>query len=86
MAARPRLVRAAARAAAAGPGRAVPYRTGPDVRLDVELNDGAYLRAVRAQFRACMSDAHTLTLTGASATAVWAQYWQMKRRAQAAVA
>ena len=62
-----------------------PFRAEPAVTLEIELNDGAYLDAVRRLFTDRMSGDRTLVLKGESAIAVYAKYWQMKLQAQAEV-
>ena len=52
------------------------------VKLEVELNNGPYLDAVRKLFGEQMDGDRTLALTGQNATAVWAEYWEKKLRAQ----
>jgi D-amino peptidase len=72
------MVRSAAREVAAGPTEARPFRVDGEVTLEVELADGPYLEDVRARYGPEMRDGRTLVLTGPSATAVWADYWQRK--------
>lgn len=73
-------VREAARSVATDPPSVAPYRTGDRVTLDVELNDGAYRVTVAREYPDRMQDARTLVIHGASATEVWADYWQLKLR------
>ncbi len=62
--------------------KVAPYRVGPTVMLEIELDGGPYLEAVRTKFSDRMSDEHTLVLKGGNALGVWAEYWQMKLQAQ----
>jgi D-amino peptidase len=78
-------IRAAAQTAVRRPPLAKPYAVGPSVALRVRLNDGPYRRAVQGLFRDRMEGERDLALTASRATDVWAEYWQIKRRAQAAV-
>lgn len=77
-----RICEAAARVVASPPP-VKPYQLGPDVCLEVELNDGPYLDVLRRLCSDSMADEATLVLRGGSATAVWADYWELKLRAQA---
>ncbi|MFH0962851.1 MAG: M55 family metallopeptidase [Planctomycetota bacterium] len=59
-----------------------PYRLQAPVTLEVRLREGAYRDAVGKLFASRMSAADRLRLTGDTATAVWAEYWQKKLQAQ----
>jgi len=59
-----------------------PYRVGPPVELEIELNDGPYLVAVKRLFAAEITDARTLLCRADSVTAAWAGYWKKKLAAQ----
>lgn len=61
------------------------YDVRPEAEIEVELNDGQYLGAVRAIFSDRMRDERTLLFKGANATMAWAEYWQTRLRAQAAM-
>lgn len=77
------LIRTAAQAVAAAPPSVEPLTLGTEVTLEVELNDGAYLEAIRSLFGDAMSTERTLVIKAQSATAAWADYWQKKLAAQA---
>jgi len=62
-----------------------PYRAGSYVWLEVVLNDGPYLTALRPLAEARMRGDHTVVFGGPSATAVWSAYWQLKLKVQAAM-
>jgi len=76
-------IRAAAESVVRDPPAVQPLRFEPPVRLEVRLNDGPYLQAVRDALGEAMTDERTLVIDGPSATAVWAEYWQAKLRCQA---
>lgn len=78
-------IRSAAREAAREGAGVRPWRVGAPARLEVTLNDGAYLDAVRRLCADRMVDERTLCLDAPNATAVWAEYWALKLRCQAAV-
>lgn len=63
-----------------------PYSVGKDVTLEVQLNDGAYLDTVRHEFKDSMTNDHALLLRSDSATAAWAQYWQIRLHCQKLIA
>jgi len=75
-------IRSVARRVVANPPLVAPYRTG-DVTLEVELNDGAYLDAVRVHLADKLRGDRTLVITEPSATAAWAAYWAGKLFCQA---
>ena len=79
-------IRKAAEEVVKNPPPVSPYSVGKDVTLEVELNDGAYLDAVRREFKDSMTNDHTLVLHSNSATAAWAQYWQMRLHCQKLIA
>ena len=62
-----------------------PWTLGPAVTLEVSLNPGPYADAVRRLYAADLNHDGDLVLKGASATAVWADYWQRKLEAQTRV-
>lgn len=62
-----------------------PYRAGSYVWLEVVLNDGPYLTALRPLAEARMRGDRTVVFGGPSATAVWSAYWQLKLKVQAAM-
>jgi len=64
------------------PPEVQPYIVGDDVTLEVQLRETPYLHSVRKIFSDRMKDDNTLVLKGSSATEVWADYWQIKLRAQ----
>lgn len=76
-------IREAAARVVASPPAVNPYCLSPDVCLEVELNDGPYLAAVRRLCGDSMVNESTLVLRGKSATAVWAAYWERKLHARA---
>jgi D-amino peptidase len=63
-----------------------PLRFDSPVRLEVELNDGPYLDAVRSLFETELTDGRALVLSADSVPSVWADYWARKLRAQALAA
>ena len=79
-------IRAACRQVAASPPPVQPYHLDGEVSLEVTLNDGPYLDAVRQAFGGSLLGERSLVLTGETATAVWADYWQKKLHCQALVA
>lgn len=77
-------IRAAAEAIVKNPPPVKPYTVGSAVTFEVELNDGPYLDAFRSLYAKEMdADERTLRISGAGATAAWADYWQRKLQAQA---
>ena len=78
-------IRKAAREAVESPPPVQPYRQSGEVTLQVELNEGPYLQAVRQEWAEEMKTDRILVLRGPSATAVWADYWQKKLHCQALV-
>lgn len=64
------------------PPEVQPYIVDDDVTLEVQLRETLYLHSVRRIFSDRMKDDNTLVLKGGSATEVWADYWQLKLRAQ----
>jgi len=75
-------IRESAMACVSHPPAVEPLTVKPPVILDVELNDGHYLKAVRRISHDKMADEQTLKLTGRSVTQVWADYWRIKIAAQ----
>ena len=71
-------IRQAAEEVVKKPPPVSPYSAGKDGTLEVELNDGIYLDTMRRKFKDKMKDDRALVLHCKSATAAWAQYWQMK--------
>lgn len=76
------LIRQAAERVARGLVQVAPLRLAAPVQLDVHLRDTAYTQAVRELFPRQMQGPRVLRLQGPTATAVWADYWQMKLQAQ----
>ncbi len=77
------MIRNAAKAAVTNPPVAKPWTLGNDVILTVSFNAGPYADAVRRLNKDDLNDNNDLVITGDSATAVWAAYWQKKLEAQA---
>ena len=75
-------IRSAAKKIANKPTDIKPYTVGREVALEVKLNKGHYLDAIRKIYGSEMTDDNTLILQGKSATDVWSQYWQKKLNAQ----
>jgi D-amino peptidase len=73
----------AAQSIAQTPPPALPYKTGPYVWLEVVLNDGPYLDALRPLAKERLRGDRTVVFGGRSATAVWSAYWQLKLKVQA---
>ena len=57
-----------------------PYTVGNRAELEIRLHAGPYLDTRRLLFPSQMADHRTLALSGDTATAVWADYWQIKLR------
>jgi hypothetical protein len=76
------LIREAAINAASGKVNARPFCVGKQVELQVHLYDNPYCQAVRELESERMLSGNILRLEGRSATAVWADYWQIKLSAQ----
>jgi D-amino peptidase len=76
------LIREAAIKAASGKVDARPFCVGKQVELEVHLYDNAYSQAVQELVPNDMKSETIVHLKGSSATAVWADYWQIKLRAQ----
>jgi D-amino peptidase len=74
----------AAEALVQHPPGVAPWRVGA-ADLTIEFAEGAYLDALRRDFAHWLATPTTMRLTGASATAVWADYWQRKLAVQAAL-
>lgn len=72
------LIRSAAQKVVEEPPPVLPYAVGEEATLEIELNDGPYLDAVRATLSTEMTDERTLVITGETATAAWAEYWGKK--------
>ncbi|MBT3381877.1 MAG: hypothetical protein HN742_04315 [Lentisphaerae bacterium] len=77
-------IRQAAESVVRTPPDVQPYRPTSPVRLEIKLNDGPYLEAIRRLCPNQMTDDRTLVLEKESVTATWATYWQIKLAAQAA--
>jgi D-amino peptidase len=75
-------VRAAAVALAQQPVAAAPWKTGP-VGLECVFKPGPYLDALRAVAPEIFAGAGTIRLNAPTVTAAWADYWQLKLKAQA---
>lgn len=76
------LIREAAKRAASGQVEAQPFCVGKEVNLEIHLHDNAYCKAVQQLYPKRMKADTVVQLEGSSATAVWADYWQVKLRAQ----
>lgn len=72
----------AARQAATCPPPTRPWKVGPGVTLEVSFNSGPYADSVRRLYSTDLNADGALVLRGDTATAVWADYWQRKLRAQ----
>jgi D-amino peptidase len=59
-----------------------PWSVGPDVTLEVSFNPGPYADAVRRLNADDLNADGDLVLKGDTATAVWADYWLRKLKAQ----
>jgi len=81
-----RWIREAAQALVCRPAAVGPWRCGPDVTLEASFNPGPYADAIRRECAGEISDAGVLVLSGPTATAVWAGYWQRKLHAQKVLA
>lgn len=79
------MIRTAAEAVVREKPNVEPYRVQSGAVLEIELNDGPYLVAVRELCGDRMSNNRTVILKGKNATAVWAEYWQIRLSAQAAM-
>ena len=79
-------IREAAQAVASGRPDAEPLTVTEPVGLEIDLNDGPYLDAVRTLYGEQMNGERTIVLCGGNTTAVWADYWQKKLLAQQAAA
>ncbi|NQT40702.1 MAG: M55 family metallopeptidase [Planctomycetes bacterium] len=77
-----RMIRVTAAAVAAEPPPVEPYRTGDHAELLVRLHEGPFLAAVQSLYPELFIAPDTLGLSGGSATAVWADYWQIKLHGQ----
>ena len=53
--------------------------------MEVVLNDGLYLEALRPLAGSRLRGERTLVFGGANATTVWSAYWQLKLKVQAAM-
>ena len=73
----------AAEAVAAEPPATKPWSCGPSVTLEVSFNPGPYADAAGRLNADDLNAAGDLVLRGDTVTAVWADYWQRKLRAQA---
>jgi D-amino peptidase len=63
------------------PPPVMPWRVAGEVTLEVLLHDGPYADAVQATASEHLKGS-LVTLHGARATDVWAEYWQIRLRAQ----
>jgi len=72
----------AAQQVVADPPDVQPYCVGDAAKLEIELNDGPYLDAVRSALSHEMSDDRTLVICEKTATAAWAGYWERKLACQ----
>ncbi len=75
-------IRDAARLIVENPPHVRPRRAGPRVRLEITFNQGPYLEAFRGLYAGRMQNDRSIVLKGHGATEVWAEYWEMKLRAQ----
>ena len=80
-----RKIRQTAAAVVEQPPDVKPYCLGDRVELKARLNRGAYLDTLYRLYKDRMDDDRSLTLTGRSATEVWAEYGQIKLHCLAAV-
>lgn len=76
------MIRAAAKAVAETTPAAKAWNLGNEVILEVSLNPGPYADAIRELNAEDLNADGDLILTGASATAIWADYWQRKLNAR----
>ena len=76
------MIRRAARDVVTNPPEAKPWRLDGDVTLEVSFNPGPYVDAVCRLYAEDLNDDGDLVLNGNTATAVWADYWQRKLKAQ----
>lgn len=76
------MIRSSARQVVVEPPEVKPFKLSADATLEVELNDGVYLDAVRQLLADEMQGDRTLVVKGVNATAVWADYWEKKLRCQ----
>ena len=67
----------------AGPPVVEPYAMGDGADLKVHLHTGPFLETLRRVFASQMIDDRTLALAAHTATAAWAEYWQIKIHCQA---
>ena len=65
---------------AAHPPDVEPYKVGQPADLKVHLHAGPFLDTLQRLFASQMTDDHALGLSANTATAVWAEYWQIKLR------
>jgi D-amino peptidase len=79
-------IRAGARAIAANQPTGRPWTLADEVTLEVSFNPGPYADAIRRRHASDLNDDGDLVLRGATATAVWADYWQRKLEVLADVA
>jgi D-amino peptidase len=75
-------IRDAARQVITSPPPVRAYRLSSEVTLEIELNDGPYLDAVRQELPARMRADRVMVFRGVSATTVWADYWEAKLHCQ----
>jgi len=76
------MIRQAAKDVVNNPPVARPWTIEDGVTLEVSFNPGPYADAGRRLYAKDLNDKGDLVLRGATATAVWAEYWQRKLKAQ----
>ncbi len=77
-------IRNAARQVAASPPATTPLNLGDPIVMECAFRSGSYVEALRSRESRYFTEKNTIRLTGASTTAVWSEYWQMKLSALAA--
>jgi D-amino peptidase len=70
---------------ATSPPQVELFLAGSPAQLEVQLHAGRYLETFARLFATHMLDDGTVVIEGPNALTVWAQYWQMKLTAQAAL-
>jgi D-amino peptidase len=80
-----RLIRETAADIAKAPPPVNLFAASPPIRLELELRPGSYLRTFARLFPAHMIDDRTIVVEDARVTGAWAQYWEMKLKAQVAL-
>ena len=71
---------------AARPSEVEPFRLSAPADLKIHLHAGLFLDTVRQLFPSQMTDDQTLSISAATATAAWSEYWQIKLRCQSELA